>query len=119
MMLPEATTLYNAGLGNLKICIESRLENAGATLRSGSVTHRGWPAPGSPPDCLEIRVAAVDCTILAAVFSRDEIAACHKGVTSVSVSDKINLIVDEFVDNRARSGAGLWDLGDVHPGLAG
>lgn len=107
------TTVYNAGLGNLKICIESRLENAGATIES--LCHAQWPTPGSPPDALEIRITPVDCPTMSAVFSCEEIAACHKGVTFENVSDKINLIVDEYVDHRARSAFGLWSDGRSSP----
>jgi hypothetical protein len=114
---PDTTTGYNAGLGNLKICIESRLENAGATIKG--VSHPGWPASGSPPECLEIRVTPVDCPTMAAVFSLEEIAACHKGVTCQNVSDRINLIVDEYIDYRARSASGQWSVEDVSPDPAG
>lgn len=112
------TDVYNAGLGNLKICIESRLENAGATIQPGSVSHAGWPTAGPPPDCLKVWVTPFDCPAMAAVFSREQIASCHKGVTCEIVSDKINLIVDAYVDYRARSAADIWCTDEVRPNPA-
>ena len=87
---------YNAGLGNIRICIETRLEEAGARMEGTSIAHPAWPAEGAPPEFLRVAVIPVGCPRIDAVFSSREIAACNWGVTCEDVSDKINYIVAEY-----------------------
>lgn len=87
---------YNAGLGNIRICIETRLEEAGARIEGTSIAHPAWPAEGAPPEFLRVVVMPVGCPRIDVVFSRREIAACNWGVTCDDVSDKINYIVAEY-----------------------
>ena len=96
MTRPEELEAYNAGLGNLRICIESRLEEAGARMEGPSIAHPAWPAEGAPPEFLRVAVIPVGCPRIDVVFSSREIAACNWGVTCDDVSDKINYIVAEY-----------------------
>ena len=96
MTPPNELEAYNAGLGNLRICIETRLEEAGATMAGTSIAHPAWPANCPPPEYLRFRVGPVGCPPIDVVFSRKQIAASNKGVTCDDVSDKINYIVAEY-----------------------
>jgi hypothetical protein len=105
---------FNAGLGNLRICIETRLEEAGATMAGTSINHPAWPADDAPPEYLRFTVVPVGCPPIDVVFSRKQIASSYKGVTCDDVSDKINYIVAEYrrcMENAhlARSDAGTGE----------
>ncbi len=92
----ETVAAYNAGLGNIRICIETRLEEAGARIEGASIAHPAWPADGAPPEFLRMVIVPVGWPRIDVVFSSREIAACNWGVTSDDVSDKINYIVAEY-----------------------
>ena len=101
MSRPEVRMLYNAGVGNLSIYVETRLEKAGAVMGAGSVTTLGWPVAGCPPEFLRVKVSPVGGPAMEAEFSREQIAACHKGVTSSEVSVKIDRLADAYAQARA------------------
>ena len=91
---------YNAGLGNLRIYIESRLEETGAKLGSGSIMHPRWPVNGEPPDQLRIYVVPYNAPGTDVIFARDEICDCKKGVLRGDVKAKVTALVDKFLQYR-------------------
>lgn len=100
MTPPDELAVYNAGLGNLRIYIESRLEEAGATMGAGSVTTPDWPVQGAPPGVLKIKVIPVGGPCMEFALSDGQIAACWKGVTSSDVSGEVESVANAYT--RAR-----------------
>ena len=96
----HTTDEYNAGLGNLRIYIESRLEETGAKLGSGSIMHPRWPVNGEPPDQLRIYVVPYNAPGTDVIFARDEICDCKKGVLRGDVKAKVTALVDKFLQYR-------------------
>lgn len=96
----QATEEYDAGLGNLRIYIESRLEENGARLGSGSVMHPRWPIPGLPPEQLKIYVVPYNAPGVEVIFASEEICDCRKGVLRGDVKAKVQAMVDRFLHYR-------------------
>ncbi len=104
-MTQTATGLFNAGLGNLCICIESRMERAGALMVHGSVRHPGWPPTGDavPPGLLNVTVAFGGAPVVEAIFSQQEILDAHKGVTCKKTISTIDLLVEKYLESVDRA----------------
>ncbi len=96
----QTTEEYNAGLGNLRIYIESRLEENGARLGSGSVMHPHWPLRGQPPEQLKIYVVPYNAPGVEVIFASEEICDCRKGVLRGDVKAKVQVMVDRFLHYR-------------------